>query len=191
MRLSILALAVLALLMAPMTAHAQRGRGRGYQIPPQKPAFRKAQKITPNDPKLILAQHEHFEKLKSNIEGITPGITDPNEQKTALKDSLLAVVDGSTKPAAPMVGQLSSDLANAMAARRSGSNLDTTRLVQDLKTVMNGAYITPIQVTRASNHAQTVLKAGGISPKDTQLIANDLKAIADALRAQGQPGMIK
>jgi hypothetical protein len=88
------------------------------------------------------------------------------------------------------VKQLAEDLAGVVA-KRSKTTLDTTLLAQDLKVVMNSASETTVVVHKAIKHSETVLKDSGINASDAQLITKDMKALAEAIKEQGKPGLIK
>jgi hypothetical protein len=182
-------LIAIALLAAPMSARAYPPRG-GYRIPPQKPRYIKPQKITPENPAVAEARAKRLAKLKADLDAIAPKAKVTPEQQDALVQDLMAVVDGSNKPPAAPVRQLSGDLAAALANRGPGT-LDTEKLAGELKVVMNSAYTAPVVVTRTINAGQDLWKASGVAADVAKTITADLKAIASQVQAQGQPGMIK
>jgi hypothetical protein len=187
-------LAALIVLTAPLAAEAQRhhtmGGGRIY-IPPPKLHPIKPQTITPKNAALAAAQEKSFNKLKADLEALKPKATATKEQKAELQKDLLAVVDGSNKPASAAVQKLSADLADVLAKRTGPTGLDSDQLAHDLKTVMNSAYAIPVDVSKAIKDGQATLKSSGLSETDAQLVAKDLKAISSAATAAGQPGMIR
>ena len=184
-------LAVLIVLAIPLAAQAQKHRGMGgYRIPPPKIVKMKPQKITPNDPALAAAREKSFNKLKADLDALAPKTTVTKEQRAELQKDLLAVVDGSNKPAPASVQRLSTDLADTLV-KRNRPAIDTAQLARDLKTVMNSAYATTLDVGKAIKDVPPRLQASGLAETDAQIIAKDLRAISTAAAAAGQAGMIR
>ena len=138
----------------------------------------------------MAAQQQRLNKLKADIDAIAPKAEPNKDQKGSIQKALMDVVDSSHKPSEKPVHQLAEDLANVVA-KRSKTTLDTTLLSQDLKVIMNSANTTTVTVHKAIKHGEGVLKDSGISTSDVQIITTDLKAVADAAKAQGQVGLIK
>jgi hypothetical protein len=187
-------LAALIVLAAPLAAQARRHRGMGggrIYLPPPKLHPIKPQTITPKNAALAAAQEKSFNKLKADLEAVQPRAAVTKEQTAKLQKDLLAVVDGSTRPKPATVRTLSADLADVLAKRSGPTALETDQLAHDLKTVMNSAYSSVVDVSKAIKDGQATLKASGLSEADAQIIARDLKAISTEITAAGQPGMIK
>jgi hypothetical protein len=182
--------AVIVSLSASLWAEAGSPRGglRGIRQPQ---AYRKKQTITPENGEVSRARQEHLDKLKSDLIAIAPRSTPTQDQKTTLYQDLLAVVDGSKKPAPAAVQQLSADLAGFLSRRGQGRALDTQRLAQDLKVVMNSAYMTSTVVHSATRASQELLKSAGAAEPDTRAIVTDLETISNQAAAKGRPGMIQ
>ncbi len=183
-------LIAVVLLAVPPSSRAYPPRRGGMRIPPQKPSYFKPQKITPESPAVVEARARGLAKLKADLDAVAPKAKVTPEQQAALVHDLMAVVDGSNKPPAAPVRQLSGDLAAALAHRGSGT-LDTEKLARELKVVMNSAYTSPVVVTRTINAGQDLWRASGVAATEAKTITADLKAIAAQVRAQGQPGMIR
>jgi hypothetical protein len=189
-RIEITVFAVIVCLAAPMSVEAGPPRGglRGFRQPQ---AYRKKQTITPENPDAALARQQHLDRLKTDLDAIAPRSTPTDEQKTALYQDLVAVVDGSSKPAPSTVKQLSADLATLMSGRGQDRSFDTQKLARDLKVVMNSAYLTSTAVHSATRASQELLKSSGAADPAAQAIVNDLKTISTQAAAQGRPGMIR
>jgi hypothetical protein len=163
---------------------------RGFTVV-QPQAYRKNQTITPENAALVQARLERLNKLKTDLEAIAPRSTPTKEQTTALYQDLLAVVDGSSRPTPAVVQQLAADLASMMSRLGKSGSIDTIKLVQSLKVVMNSAYLSPVNVHAATLASLDVLNTSGIADGDSQAIARDLKAISTEAAALGRPGMIR
>ena len=190
MRTQTALLAMLVCLAGPLSAEAGKGRSmsRGFSQPQ---AYRKNQTIIPEKSAVVQARQQHLEKLQADLGAIAPHSTPTQNQKTALYQDLLTVVDGSSKPAPALVQHLSNDLADTMSRLNKGASVDTRKLAQSLKVVMNCAYLSPVNVHTATVASVDLLKSSGISVASTQSIADDLKAISTQAAAQGRPGMIR
>ena len=194
MRTLPLVLAALAVLSAPLAAQAQHHRGMSggrIYIPPPKLHPIKPQTITPKNAALAAAQEKSFNKLRTDLEALKPRATVTREQKAELQKDLLAVVDGSNKPTPAAVQKLSADLADVLAKRTGPTALESDQLTHDLKTVMNSAYATSLDVGKAIKDGQATLKSSGLSEADAQVIVKDLRAVATAATAGSAPGMIR
>ena len=185
-------LALFVALAAPLVAEAGRPRGgHGMMMPVQPQAYKKAQTVTPEDPAVVQARQQRLAKLKTDLEAIGPKATPSKEQTTALYQSLMAVVDGSNKPTPASVQKLSVDLAAMMSRRASKSKIDVQGLANNLKVVMNSAYVMTLDSHVATRNSQALLKDAGAADPDAQAIVKDLTSIATQAAAAGRPGMIR
>jgi hypothetical protein len=186
-------LAFSLVLAAPLTAQAghHHGSSRGFIMIPQKPAYKKPQTVTPENPAVVQARQQRLAKLKADLEAIAPKATPTEAQTAAVYQDLMAVVDGSNRPAPAMVQKLSAHLAGVMARRGPKTALDTQTLAQNLKVVMNSAYVMELQSHMATRTSHELLTASGAADADSQAVVNDLKTIATQALAQGKPGMIR
>lgn len=122
-------------------------------------------------------QKQNIAKLQADLNAIKQGSQVTPEQVTALKNDLLAMADGATKPDPALVNQLATDLAEALEDGNL-SNKEKAQLSQDLYAVMNSANIPASEVNQAIADAQAILLASGVTKDEVQLVVNDLKAIA-------------
>ena len=188
MRKSFSVLALLASIAVPFTVEGAPHRPpRGRTFQQKMPSFKKA-KVQPNDPELVAAQGLALGKLKADLDAVPLGPAS-REQGAALQQSLLAVVDGSTRPKAESVKPLATHLAEALAKR--GGTFDTIPLARDLKVVMNAAYRPPVNVDQALKDSLDRLKTAGVDEAGSQAIAHDLRAIVAELKTGGGAGLIK
>jgi hypothetical protein len=190
-RNSIRMLALLVMFGSPLVAEAGSRRGpvrRGYTQPQ---AYRKPQTITPENPAVVQARQQRLTKLKSDLEAIAPRTAPTREQTAAVYQDLMAVVDGSNKPAPATVQKLSADLANLMSRRAAKPPLDTQQLSRNLKVVMNSAYEMALSTHMATRSSEQLLKGAGAADADAKAIINDLTTITTQAAAQGPPGMIR
>ncbi|MEO6811904.1 MAG: hypothetical protein ABI353_22575 [Isosphaeraceae bacterium] len=98
-----------------------------------------------------------------------------------LKNDMLAVAEGSTKPGSSVVQTLSNDLADALIKRRR-LDVDTMNLANSLKSVMNGGKASETDVHGAITQSEAILKAAGISQTRLETIRADLNAVASDAR---------
>ena len=124
------------------------------------------------------AQQQNIQKLSSDLQAIKQGSQVTPEMKQALKNDLMAMAEGATKPDPAAVDKLASDLSDAMSDGKI-TNAEKAKLSNDLYAVMNSANIPASEVNAAIADAKVILTASGISKNDVQTIANDLKAIAN------------
>ncbi len=161
MRIAFLFTIATLLLSLTATASPQRFGGRakatGQQMSPQ--------------------QQQNINKLVNDLKAIKAGSQVTPAMKQALKNDLLAMADGATKPDPALVDKLVNDLTAALADQNI-SDLEKQKLAKDLYAVMNSANIPAAEVQQAITDAQTILQASGIDKQDAQLIVADLQAIA-------------
>jgi hypothetical protein len=162
---------LLALTTFTFTPHAQRLGGRA-----QKPN-NDAARTKPTGSNLPPAQQQNLQKLQADLQAIKQGSQVTAEQKQALKNDLMAMADGATKPDPALVQQLANDLANAMSDGQI-DNKEKAQLANDLQKVMAGANIPPEEVNQAIADVQAILTASGVDKAEMQTIVNDLQAIA-------------
>lgn len=123
------------------------------------------------------AQQKNIQKLTSDLQSIKQGSQVTPEMKQALKNDLMAMADGATKPDQALVQKLANDLADAMSDGKI-SNAEKAKLTNDLYAVMNSANVSTAEVSQAITDAQAILAASGVDKQDAQTISADLKAIA-------------
>lgn len=123
-------------------------------------------------------QKKNIEVLKTDLNAIKSNSEVTPEQKDALKNSLMTLAEGTTKPDAALVESLANNLSNALADGNL-SSAEKARLATDLQKVMNSANIPVAEVNAAIADATAILQASNIDRADVELIVKDLKAIAD------------
>ena len=121
-------------------------------------------------------QQQNIQKLQADLQAIKQGSQVTPEMKQALKNDLMAMADGATKPDQALVQALANDLSKAMADS-SISNQEKAQLTKDLYAVMNSANVPASEVNQAISDAKTILTASNVSQQDVQTIVKDLKAI--------------
>ncbi|MFN0112200.1 MAG: hypothetical protein ACKVZH_25345 [Blastocatellia bacterium] len=158
------------------TAFAQRAGGRLGKTGTE-PSGNARTGNKPSGSHISEAQQQNIQKLTSDLQAIKKGSQVTPEMKTALKNDLMAMADGATKPDPALVEKLATDLADAMSDGAI-SNAEKAKLTNDLYAVMNSANIPAAEVNQAIADAQAILAASGVDKQDAQLIVSDLKAIA-------------
>lgn len=152
------------------TAFAQRAGGRTGRTGTERSGNK------PTGAHISETQQQNIQKLTSDLQAIKQGSQVTPEMKQALKNDLMAMVDGATKPDQALVQKLADDLADAMSDGNI-SNAEKAKLTNDLYAVMNSASIPAAEVNQAIADAQVILAASGVTKQDAQTIANDMKAI--------------
>lgn len=133
------------------------------------------------------AQQQLIAKVQSDLAAIRPGAEVSTSTKSQLQVDLAALSRGATKPSHTHVAKLTDDLAAALSA--NGSNVpDNAQLAKDLNIVMNSGSpsLSNAQTQSYVAGAQTVLKAGGVGPTQTDTVTADLKIIVAELQ-QNKP----
>ncbi|MBP6823413.1 MAG: hypothetical protein KA368_17825 [Acidobacteria bacterium] len=175
---SIIIIFMLTICLAALsaTAFAQRAGGRlGKAGTESSAAARTGNK--PSGSHISETQQQNIQKLTTDLQAIKQGSQVTPEMKQALKNDLMAMADGATKPDPTLVDKLAADLADAMSDGKI-TNAEKAKLTNDLYAVMNSANIPASEVNQAVADAQVLLAASGVEKQDAQLIVNDLKAIA-------------
>ena len=161
MRTTFLLTATIMLLSLTNPAHAQRFGGRAK----------------PSGQNMSQQQQQNINKLVTDLNAIKAGSQVTPAMKAALKNDLLAMADGATKPDPALVSKLANDLSAALADKTISAQ-EKQKLSKDLYAVMNSANIPPAEAQQAIADAQTLLQASGLNKQDAQLIVADLQAIA-------------
>lgn len=144
------------------TAQAQRFGGRAAK---------------PTGQQMSQQQQQNINKLVNDLKALKAGSQVTAEMKQALKNDLLALADGATKPDPALVDKLVNDLTAALSDQTL-SEQEKQKLARDLYAVMNSANIPTAEVQQAVTDAQTLLQASGLNKQAAQLIVADLQAIA-------------
>jgi hypothetical protein len=152
---------------------------------PQRLGGRRGSGEKPTGSQLSEQQQQNLQKLQSDLQAIKQGSQVTPEQKQALKNDLLAMADGATKPDPALVQQLANDLSAALADGNV-SNAEKAKLTKDLDAVMDSASIPAAEVQQAISDAQAILTASGVDKADVQTIVKDLQAIANEAKKNAQ-----
>ncbi|MBL8204511.1 MAG: hypothetical protein JNM09_09805 [Blastocatellia bacterium] len=179
-----LTITLLAITAVTFTTQAQRIGGRA-----QKPN-NDAARTKPTGSNLSPTQQQNIQKLQADLQAIKQGSQVTTEQKQALKNDLMAMADGATKPDPALVQQLANDLSEAIADGSIDSK-EKAQLANDLQKVMNSAGIPPEEVNQAIADAQAILASSGVDKSAVQTIVNDLKAIATEAKNNAPNGGAK
>ncbi len=179
---------LLAITMFTLSAQAQRPGGRGQRTTEGTAPTREAPK--PTGQNLSPTQQQNIQKLQADLNAIKQGSQVTAEQKQALKNDLMAMADGATKPDPALVQQLANDLAEAVADGKI-DNKEKAQLSNDLYKVMNSANIPAEEVNQAISDAQAILTASGLTKADVQTIVSDLKAIGTEAKNNAPNGSTK
>ncbi len=102
---------LLAITMFTLSTQAQRPGGRGQRTTEGTAATRTGatgQNLSPT-------QQQNIQKLQADLNAIKQGSQVTAEQKQALKNELMAMADGATKPDPALVQQIANDFADAMS----------------------------------------------------------------------------
>ncbi len=154
------------------TAFAQRAGGRMGRTGAENSGTAK-----PSGSHISETQQKNIQKLTADLQAIKQGSQVTPEMKQALKNDLMAMAEGATKPDPALVDKLAADLADAMSDGNI-SNAEKAKLTNDLYAVMNSANVSTAEVNQAIADAQVILSASGVDKQDAQTIVADLKAIA-------------
>ncbi len=107
-----LILAIFALTIFALNTQAQPGGG--FKGKKQTQPTTEGEKPKPTGNNMSAAQKQNITKLKNDLNAIQSGSQVTDVQKEALKNDLMALCDGATKPDEAMVQKLANDLAEAM-----------------------------------------------------------------------------
>lgn len=143
-------------------------------IPPTRA---RGEREKPTGTHLSGQQQGNLTQLKSDLTAIKQGSQVTQQQKDDLKNSLMAMADGATKPDPAAVQKLADDLADAMTDG-SLSLAEKHKLAEDAEAVMQSASIPQAEVQQAIADAQAILLASGVDKSDVQTIVHDLQQIA-------------
>lgn len=171
-----------------VTTQAQRIGGRANKPNPE--AARNVEGSKPSGTHLSETQKQNLQKLQADLQAIQQGSQVTTEQKQALKNDLMAMAEGATKPDPALVQQLANDLSEAIADG-SIDNKEKAQLANDLQKVMTSANIPPEEVNQAIADAQAILTASGVDKSEVQTIVSDLKAIATEAKNNAPNGGAK
>jgi hypothetical protein len=128
-------------------------------------------------------QKSNVQKLQSDLAAIKAGSNVTDAQKQDLKNSLVALADGATKPSEESVTALANSLSAAFADKTL-TTPEKAQITKNVEAVLKSANIPQSEVEALAASAQAVLIASGVSKADAQTVANDLRAISAELKAK-------
>lgn len=199
MKFTIITVLTLSFAAISITAQPQRGAARvakpTVDSRPTQPLADGGARSTRNGSKptgqqMSATQQQNINKLASDLSAIKQGSQVTTEQKQALKNDLMAMADGATKPDQALVQQLANDLSAAMSDGTI-DNKEKAKLSNDLYLVMNSANIPMDEVNQAIADAKVILEASGVAKADVQTIVADLKAIGTEAKNNAPNGGAK
>jgi hypothetical protein len=161
-----------ALVATPMTDSLAQRRGERKQ-----PTTTRTAPPTPTGEHMSDRQKGNLKQLQSDLLAIQEGSQVTQQQKDDLEKSLMALVDGATRPDPAAVEKLATDLAEALADGHVSAN-ERYKLAEDLEDVMNSANVPEAEVEKAIADAQAILLASGVTRSDVETIVYDLQQIA-------------
>lgn len=167
-RHSLYALALVSLCAVTAPAAGQSGR----QQPRSKPA-------------LSPTQQQNLAKLKADLQAIHGKSTVTPEQKQAVKNDLIQIFSGASKPSQDSVSKLAADLTAAVADRKI-TPAEAYKLSQDVAAVLASANISQQSVNQLKADVQALLRATNITQADLQTIQSDVNAIIDTAKAKAR-----
>lgn len=126
---------------------------------------------------------QRLARLKADLDALAPRAPVTLADKETLKNDLLAVAEGSTKPGSTVVQTLSNHLVDALIKRRRPV-VDTMNLANDLKSVMNSGNASGADALGAITRGEATLKAAGIDQSRLESIRTDLNAVASEARSR-------
>lgn len=187
----VLAISIMALGQGRLSGRSNRGGSvpatqRESTSQPEATSQRQSGQFQrPTGSHLSPTQQQNIDKLAADLNAIKQGSQVTQAQKDALKNDLMAMAEGATRPDQTLVQQLANDLAEAMSDGNLSSR-EKTQLTQDLYAVMNSAGISAAEVNQTIADAQAILQSSGVTRADAQTIAGDLKAIASEAQKNAQ-----
>jgi len=128
-------------------------------------------------PQLSATQQQNVQTLVTDLQAMHSKSQVTPEQKQQLKNDLMAMADGATKPSQASVQKLATDMQAAWSDQKL-SPKEQYQLTADVAAVLNSANIPASEVQAALTDAQAILQASGLNQADAQKIVADLKAIA-------------
>jgi len=132
----------------------------------------------------------HLSRLVRDLNTLKVGYTaSPNDPNT-LRNDLMGVTQGGSRPPSAAVQQLSGGLISHLPSRRTPF-INTERLALDLEAVMNGSRLPPARVNQAISSAQSILRSSGVPQAGIQALSADLKAIGFSTVAGNQAGLVR
>jgi len=160
--------------------HHYRVSSHHYGVPNRSAAYRAN---GTNQANTLTPAQRHYTRLVNDIDMLSPQFQVLDTHRNKLKADIQLLVEGSNQPTASTVQQLSHNLANAMT-RRTNPVLNTSILADDIRYVMNSGQLPKADVDQAISQTQNVLKEGGFTRDDIQLVVADMHAVAGEIRAK-------
>ena len=125
---------------------------------------------------MVSSRMRRLAKLVRDLNTLTVGYAAPLNDRSILRNDLMAVAQGGMRPPSSSVNQLSQHLVNFLP-QRSTPLLNTERLALNLETVMNGARLNATQVNRAINSSQSILRSSGLPQPGLQALNSAMRSV--------------
>jgi hypothetical protein len=139
---------------------------------------------------LVNARMRRLAKLVRDLNALTVGhASNPNEQNI-LRNDLMGVTQGGSRPPTQAVRQLSGSLVNHLPTRKTYF-LNTEQLALDLEVVMNGGRVTPTRVSHAISSAGSLMRSSGVPQAGVEAVIADLKSIGFPRVAGNAGGVVR
>jgi ABC-type transporter Mla subunit MlaD len=106
------------------------------------------------------------------------------QQKTQLRNDLLASAQGAGKPSSATISALADSLSAAFT-QSAFPDKDRDRLVSRLAAVLNPANIQSAQMDAIYADVQAIFQANGLTRKDAVKIVDQVKAVGAETRKSG------
>lgn len=158
--------------------HHYHGHPQHYRLPYNSAGY--GSYGTNNANHLTPAQR-HYNKLVADLDSLPPHFQVADIHRNTIRNDMMALIQGGNRPSTATVQQLSHNLSNAMARRKSQA-INTSMLAGDIQLVLNSAQVPQARIDQAMTQTQTVLKQGGFAQADIQTVVADMRAVADHLR---------
>ena len=126
---------------------------------------------------LAQARLRHLTKIKADLDSVAPGTTVSPNHKTTLQRDLMAVVHNAGRPAGASVHQLSQDVINALAHRKT-PGVDTRDMTYALEAVMNPMNLSRAELNQAVRRGGSILKASGSPAADVKEVERSMNLLA-------------
>jgi hypothetical protein len=139
---------------------------------------------------VVNSRMRHLAKLVRDLNTLTVGYVATPAERNILRNDLMAVAPGGSRPPSGAVLQLSGNLISHLPSRQVPM-LNTERLALDLEAVMNGSRLPSARVNNAISSAQSILRASRVPHAGIQALSADLKSIGFWRMAGNQPGLVR
>lgn len=139
---------------------------------------------------MVSSRMRRLSRLVRDLNTLTVGYAAPLNDRTILRNDLMALAQGGMRPPSTSVNQLSQHLVNYLP-QRSTPLLNTERLALNLETVMNGGRLNAGQVNRAISSSESILRSSGLPQPGMQALNTAMRSVGFWGSANNQAGIIR